>query len=95
MRAWGGGARGWQSGKAGASHAAAHNRQRHSHTPNPAGFADNAAVALEVQLQQFVSPMAALAAFVHDDPDYSSLSQRFPRIAQELLAAVSLRKFKI
>jgi hypothetical protein len=34
------------------------------------GFADNAAVGFEVQLQQMMAPMLALAAFIHDNPNY-------------------------
>ncbi|KIZ04181.1 hypothetical protein MNEG_3785, partial [Monoraphidium neglectum] len=52
------------------------------------GFADNAAVGFEVQLQQMMAPMLALAAFIHDNPNYPHLAARFDKIAKELLAAL-------
>ena len=52
------------------------------------GFADNAAIALEAKVAQITTPMAALASFVHDDPRWAGVARRFPRVAQELRAAV-------
>ncbi|KAI8463338.1 MAG: hypothetical protein J3K34DRAFT_149057 [Monoraphidium minutum] len=52
------------------------------------GFADNTAVGFEVQLQQFMAPMLALAAFIHDSPNYPHLAERFDKVARELLSAL-------
>jgi len=54
----------------------------------PPGFAENTAVAFEVQLQQMMAPMLALATFIHDQPSYPNLARRFDTIATELLSAV-------
>jgi hypothetical protein len=59
-------------------------------TPSCAGFANNAAVAFEVQLQQSFAPLVAMAAMIHLQPYYPALAVRFDEIAAELIAQVSL-----
>lgn len=53
-----------------------------------AGFANNAAVAFEVQLQQSFAPLVAMAAMIHVQPYYPALAKRFDEIAAELIAQV-------
>jgi hypothetical protein len=52
------------------------------------GFANNAAVAFEVQLQQTLAPLVAMAAMIHVQPYYPDLAKRFNEIAAELIAQV-------
>lgn len=51
-----------------------------------ANFANNAAVAFEVQLQQTLAPLVGLSAMIHLQPYYPALAPRFDEIASELLA---------
>lgn len=53
-----------------------------------AGFANNAATAFQVQLQQVFSPLAALAALIHFQPNYTVLAPRFDELATDLLKQV-------
>jgi hypothetical protein len=53
-----------------------------------AGFANNAAVAFEVQLQQSFAPLVAMAAMIHVQPFYPALAKQFDAIAAELIAQV-------
>ena len=53
-----------------------------------AGFANNAAVAFEVQLQQSFAPLVAMAAMIHVQPYYPALAKQFDAIAAELIAQV-------
>lgn len=60
-----------------------------SHLFGPvAGFANNAAVAFEVQLQQSFAPLVAMAAMIHVQPYYPILAKKFDEIAAELIAQV-------
>lgn len=52
------------------------------------GFANNAAVAFEVQLQQSFTPLVAMAAMIHVQPYYPALAKQFDVIAAELIAQV-------
>lgn len=57
-----------------------------------AGFANNAAVAFEVQLQQSFAPLVAMAAMIHVQPYFPALATRFDEIAAELIAQVRMSK---
>jgi len=54
-----------------------------------AGFANNAASAFEVQLQQTFAPLTALSVLIHFQPYYPAIAKAFDGIAEELLASVS------
>lgn len=56
------------------------------------GFADNSAVSINSEMEVMGSaPLLAMAAFVQEDPEYSSLQRWFYPVARKLLMAVGGR----
>eukprot|EP00775_Hariotina_reticulata_P009645 gene9645-9805_t len=66
--------------------AAANTETRHR-KGSAIGFANNAASAFEVQLQQTFAPLTALSVLIHFQPYYPAIAEAFDGIAQELLAS--------
>jgi len=52
----------------------------------PKGFAENAAVGFEAQLQQLMAPLLALSVFVREKPSVPYIVSRFDAVATELLS---------
>ncbi|KAF8060038.1 serine/threonine-protein kinase [Scenedesmus sp. PABB004] len=67
--------------------AAARTEMRHRRD-SAMGFANNAAVAFTVQLQQTFAPLTALTTIIHFQPDFTKLAPRFDALAAELLSAL-------
>jgi len=56
------------------------------------GFADNAAISINTQMELTgAAPLLALAAFIQEAPDFKSLNQWFQPVARKLLIAVRCR----
>jgi hypothetical protein len=53
-----------------------------------AGVANNAAAALQVQVQQTFAPLLALATLINYNPDYQKLNASFDKVAEDILAQV-------